>query len=77
MKQHTHRAPRAFSRMSAALPAALPAGPARAEPPAPAAAPAAPPPPPTAESTDPVKLGWMVGAPPPPDKIIRWADGSF
>ncbi len=32
---------------------------------------------PTAEQTDPVKLGWMVGAPPPADKIIRWADGSF
>jgi CubicO group peptidase (beta-lactamase class C family) len=32
---------------------------------------------PTAESTDPVKLGWMVGSPPPPDRIIRWADGSF
>ena len=34
-------------------------------------------PPPTAESTDPVKLGWMVGSPPPPDKLIRFADGSF
>ena len=32
---------------------------------------------PTAEQTDPVKLGWMVGAPPPADKVIRWADGSF
>ena len=32
---------------------------------------------PTAEQTDPVKLGWMVGSPPPPDKVIRWADGSF
>lgn len=77
MKQHTHRAPRAFSRMSAALIAALAASAALVQTPAPAAAPAAPPPPPTAESTDPVKLGWMVGAPPPPDKIIRWADGSF
>jgi hypothetical protein len=32
---------------------------------------------PTAEQTDPVKLGWMIGSPPPPDKIIRFADGSF
>ncbi len=32
---------------------------------------------PTAEQTDPVKLGWMLGSPPPPDKIIRFADGSF
>ena len=33
--------------------------------------------PPTAEQTDPVMLGWMIGSPPPPDKVIRWADGSF
>jgi len=32
---------------------------------------------PTAEQTDPIKLGWMIGSPPPPDKVIRWADGSF
>ena len=38
---------------------------------------ASPPALPTAEQTDPVKLGWMVGSPPPPDKVIRWADGSF
>lgn len=31
---------------------------------------------PTAEQTDPVKLGWMMGSPPPPDKIIRFADGG-
>ena len=37
----------------------------------------APPVLPTAEQTDPVKLGWMVGSPPPADKIIRFADGSF
>jgi len=37
----------------------------------------APPALPTAEQTDPVKLGWMMGSPPPPDKVIRWADGSF
>jgi hypothetical protein len=36
----------------------------------------APPALPTAEQTDPVKLGWMVGSPPPPDKLIRFADGS-
>jgi CubicO group peptidase (beta-lactamase class C family) len=33
-------------------------------------------PPPSAEQTDPAKLGWMVGSPPPPDKIVRFADGS-
>jgi CubicO group peptidase (beta-lactamase class C family) len=27
--------------------------------------------------TDPVRMGWMVGSPPPPDKLIRFADGSF
>lgn len=32
---------------------------------------------PTAEQSDPVKLGWMMGSPPPPDKVIRFADGSF
>ena len=32
---------------------------------------------PTAEQTDPLKLGWMIGSPPPPDKVIRWAVGSF
>jgi CubicO group peptidase (beta-lactamase class C family) len=37
----------------------------------------APPALPTAEQTDPVKLGWMVGSPPPPDKVVRFADGSF
>lgn len=31
---------------------------------------------PTAEQTDPIKLGWMVGSPPPADKLIRFADGS-
>lgn len=30
-----------------------------------------------ARATDPVALGWMVGAPPPPDKVIRYEDGSF
>lgn len=38
-----------------------------------AQAPAAPP---TAESTDPVRLGWMVGSPPPADRIVRFADAS-
>ncbi|WP_424629431.1 serine hydrolase domain-containing protein [Bradyrhizobium sp. SYSU BS000235] len=31
---------------------------------------------PTAAETDPVTLGMMQGFPPPPDKIIRFADGS-
>ena len=31
---------------------------------------------PDANATDPVKLGWMVGSPPPPDKSIRYDDGS-
>ena len=31
---------------------------------------------PTAAQTDPVALGWMVGSPPPADKLIRFADGS-
>lgn len=38
---------------------------------------AAPPQLPSADATDPVKLGWMVGSPPPPDKIIRFGDGSM
>jgi CubicO group peptidase (beta-lactamase class C family) len=37
----------------------------------------APPALPTADQTDPVKLGWMVGSPPPPEKLIRFADGTF
>ena len=32
---------------------------------------------PDAAQSDPVALGWMVGSPPPPDKTIRFADGSF
>jgi len=28
-------------------------------------------------ASDPVRLGWMVGSPPPPEKLIRFADGSF
>ena len=31
---------------------------------------------PDAAASDPAKLGWMVGAPPPPDRIVRFADGS-
>lgn len=30
-----------------------------------------------AEQSDPVRMGWMAGNPPPPDKVIRAADGSF
>lgn len=31
----------------------------------------------TTQSSDPGKLGWMQGAPPPPDRIVRFADGSY
>jgi CubicO group peptidase (beta-lactamase class C family) len=31
----------------------------------------------TAENSDPNVLGWMQGSPPPPDKIIRFADDSY
>lgn len=30
-----------------------------------------------AAASDPAKLGWMVGAPPPPDKQLRFDDGSY
>lgn len=30
-----------------------------------------------AQQSDPVKMGWMKGAPPPPDRIVRFEDGSF
>lgn len=30
-----------------------------------------------AEASDPVRLGWMVGSPPPADKVIRFSDSSF
>jgi CubicO group peptidase (beta-lactamase class C family) len=30
----------------------------------------------TARATDPVALGWMIGSPPPSDKMIRFRDGS-
>lgn len=30
-----------------------------------------------AAASDPVKLGWMVGSPPPPEKTIQFADGTF
>jgi CubicO group peptidase (beta-lactamase class C family) len=32
---------------------------------------------PTAQETDPVKLGWMQGSPPPPNKVVQFANGSF
>ena len=41
---------------------------------------AAPAPPrtyPDAHDSDPVRLGWMVGAPPPADKVISFSNGSF
>ncbi len=34
-------------------------------------------PPLDAKASDPVAMGWMVGSPPPPDKIVAFADGSF
>jgi len=30
-----------------------------------------------AAASDPVVMGWMVGAPPPPERLIRFEDGSF
>jgi CubicO group peptidase (beta-lactamase class C family) len=30
-----------------------------------------------AAESDPIRMGWMVGSPPPPDKQIRFADSSF
>jgi CubicO group peptidase (beta-lactamase class C family) len=30
----------------------------------------------SAAESDPAKMGWMVGSPPPPDKLILFADGS-
>jgi CubicO group peptidase (beta-lactamase class C family) len=33
-------------------------------------------PPLSAADSDPVKLGWMVGSPPPADRLIRFADGT-
>jgi hypothetical protein len=32
---------------------------------------------PDADASDPAKLGWMVGSPPPADRIIRFEDGSY
>lgn len=32
---------------------------------------------PDAIASDPVTLGWMVGSPPPPEKVIAFANGSF
>lgn len=40
------------------------------------ARPAAPPPPPTAAQSDPKANGIMRGSPPPPDKVVRFNDGS-
>lgn len=31
----------------------------------------------SAAESDPVKMGWMRGSPPPPDKVLRASDGSF
>ena len=32
---------------------------------------------PDASASDPAKLGWMVGSPPPPERTVRFADGSY
>ena len=32
---------------------------------------------PDAAASDPAKLGWMVGAPPPADRTVRFDDGSY
>lgn len=32
---------------------------------------------PDAAATDPVAMGWMVGSPPPPERLIRYSDMSF
>lgn len=32
---------------------------------------------PDAQASDPAALGWMVGSPPPPDRILRFDDGSY
>ena len=32
---------------------------------------------PDAQASDPARLGWMVGSPPPPDRLIRFDDGSY
>jgi CubicO group peptidase (beta-lactamase class C family) len=34
-------------------------------------------PPPDAAASDPAKLGWMVGSPPPPERQLRFDDGSY
>lgn len=32
---------------------------------------------PDAAASNPATMGWMVGSPPPPDRIIRFADGGY
>lgn len=32
---------------------------------------------PDADASDPARLRWMVGSPPPPDRILRFEDGSY
>jgi len=32
---------------------------------------------PDAAASDPARLGWMVGSPPPPDRTLRFEDGSY
>jgi hypothetical protein len=30
-----------------------------------------------AQASDPVTMGWMVGSPPPANRVIRFSDGSY
>jgi hypothetical protein len=32
---------------------------------------------PDAVASDPAAMGWMVGSPPPPDRMVRFEDGSY
>ncbi len=32
---------------------------------------------PDASASDPVRVGWMIGSPPPADRIVRFDDGSY
>ncbi|WP_408642999.1 serine hydrolase domain-containing protein [Acidovorax bellezanensis] len=64
MKSFVPRKTTAAALLSLALGATAPAHAAQAEPL-------------DAAASDPAKLGWMVGAPPPPDKQLRFDDGSY
>ncbi|MBS0254880.1 MAG: serine hydrolase [Proteobacteria bacterium] len=71
LSNHATRRPRLAAAIAAAMLVMTTAVPADAEP-APSAAP-----PLSAADSDPARLGWMQGSPPPADKQIRFADGSY